>query len=67
MGASLLDNAPADAVQHFVTERLRGVAAIVRHPIRLHDVFWEGTDGGLWHMWEIDGQCGPARTATFSS
>jgi hypothetical protein len=25
------------------------------------DVFWEGTDGGLWHMWEVDGQWyGPA-------
>ncbi len=20
------------------------------------DVFWRGTDGGLWHMWEIDGR-----------
>jgi hypothetical protein len=25
------------------------------------DVFWEGTDGGLWHMWEVGGQWyGPA-------
>ena len=25
------------------------------------DVFWGGTDDGLWHMWEIDGQWyGPA-------
>ncbi len=25
------------------------------------DVFWRGTDNGLWHMWEIDGQWyGPA-------